>query len=313
MAQVIAGVQGHAENWSLILRQIAAGRLPHAMAFTGPSGIGKKAFAWATAQALVCEVPERAPCGECGACRRVDNRQSESVLLLEAEKGAIKLESARQAVEFLSLRVIGRARVVIIDGAQTLNPQSANALLKSIEEPPERTYFILIVPEISQLIATLRSRVQVMRFAPLSEKILRSLGEPAPDWLLRSAQGSFERLESLRDPAAQEIRAQVLKYLSDATAGRREGLDEILNLTRDREAALKATHFLQQLLRDWSALESGDAIHSDLSAQLAGLPRFAPEKRVLLWRKAFQMELDLVANVDRGLIFENFHYQARNP
>jgi DNA polymerase-3 subunit delta' len=312
MAQIISSVRGHEENWAAVLRQIQIGRLPHAMAFSGPSGTGKKAFAWAVAQALVCENPEVAPCGDCGPCRRVEAHQSEGVLLLESEKGAIKLESAHQAVEFLNLRVLGRARVVIIDGAQTLNPQSANALLKSIEEPPPKTFFILIVPEISQLIPTLRSRVQVLRFAPLSDQILKLLSEPGPEWLMRSAQGSVERLEQLRDPAAQEIRGLVLKFLSDSAAGRRDGLEEILNLTRDRESALKATHFLQQLLRDWTVLESGDSIHSDLTAQLGEIPAYPIEHRVALWRRAFQMELDLVANVDRGLIFENFYQQARH-
>ena len=86
--------------WQSLLRQERAGHLAHAMAFAGPSGIGKKRFAWAFAQALLCEREER-PCGECPACRRVENQQSESVLFLEPQKGVIKLESGAKYLQFL--------------------------------------------------------------------------------------------------------------------------------------------------------------------------------------------------------------------
>jgi DNA polymerase-3 subunit delta' len=311
MARLINSVRGHREVWDMLLRQISTGRLPHAMAFTGPSGIGKKAVAWARAQRLICEHQDAAPCGQCGSCRRVAGHSSENVLFIEPQKGAIRLEASALILDFLVLRLVGRARVILIDGAQLLNPQAANALLKAIEEPPDQTYFILITPEISQLIPTLRSRVQVIRFTPLSEAELQA-DEKIPDWQLNASRGSFEVLESFRDPQMQELRAQVLGFLTSSVSGSRLGLDAILNLARDREAALHVTHHLQSLLRDWSVLESGRLLHSDLKSQFEALPGRPVENRLRLWHKAFQMEQDVKANVDRGLIFENFFYEAKS-
>lgn len=311
MARLIDAVRGHDAVWATLQRQATAGHLPHAMAFTGPPGIGKKAVAWALAQALVCDKPQEAPCGECGPCRRVENRASENVLLIEPQKNSIKLEASAQILDFLSLRLLGRARVILIDGAQLLNPQAANSLLKAIEEPPEQTFFILITPEISQLMPTLRSRVQVLRFAPLSPEDLAA-GEKIEPWLLCSSRGSFELLETFRDPQVQELRRQVLDFLTSSVRGRRDGLDAILGLTRDREAALAITHFLQQFLRDWAVLETGETIHADLKGELEALPPRDFSARTKLWQQAFQMEVDLNANVDRSLIFENFFYQARS-
>lgn len=308
MARLKDALLGHEEIWHTLLRRSELGRLPHALAFVGPSGIGKKHFAWAFAQALVCEAAAP-PCGECPACRRVENHQSESVLFLEPEKGTIKLDAAHQILQFLTLQRLGRARVVIIDSAQSLNPQAANSLLKAIEEPPPQTFFILIASELSQLLPTLRSRLQVLRFSPLNEEQIQQ-GEKLPTWMVRSARGSFEQLETFRDPQSEELRSLAFDFLTGALHARRVGLDALLDHAKDRESSLKAIHFLQQLLRDWTLIESAELIHSDLSTRFTSLPALAAEKRVDLWRSAFQMEQDLIAHVDRGLIFENFFYRA---
>ena len=311
MARLIDAVIGHRTIWQKLLHQFQVQQLPHALAFAGPSGIGKRRVAWAFAQGLVCErEPAMAPCGECSSCRRVENKQSESVLFVEPQKGTIKLESTQQVLQFLNLRRLGKARVVIIDGAQSMNPQAANALLKAIEEPPEQTYFILLVSEWSQLLPTLRSRLQRLRFSPLSETEMKTQ-EELPAWMLRSARGSFEQLESFRDSEVDELRQLTLLYLLSAVEGRRQGLDGLMDRTKDREVAARALQFLQQLLRDWSLLETDDTIHTDLRPKLEALRRPELMQRVTLWRKAFQMEQDLHAHVDRALIFENFFYQAQ--
>ncbi|MGZ3723806.1 MAG: DNA polymerase III subunit [Bdellovibrionales bacterium] len=310
MARLIDAVIGHTQVWENLIRQMRAGHLPHAMAFAGPSGIGKKRVAWAFAQALVCEREER-PCGECPACRRIENQQSESLLFLEPEKGTIKLDSTHQILQFLTLQRIGRARVIIIDSAQTMNPQATNALLKVLEEPPPETYFILVVSELSQLLPTLRSRVQVLRFSPLTEAQIQG-AEPAPGWMVRSARGSFEQLAAFRDETSEEIRALVMDFINGALAGRREGLDALLDRTKDREVALSAIHFIQQLLRDWAILDTGEAIHSDLAPKLQALRPLSDGKKIELWRRAFQIEQDFKAHVDRALLFENFYYGMKS-
>jgi DNA polymerase-3 subunit delta' len=291
------------------MRQLAAGRLPHALALAGPAGIGKKRLAWALAQALVCERDPR-PCGECGPCKRVAAQQSESVLLIEPEKGTIKLESTQAILQFLTLQRIGRARAILVDDAQLLNPQATNALLKAVEEPPPETFFILTVSELSQLLPTLKSRVQVLRMSPLTDAELLT-AESAPAWMVRSSRGSFQQLAAFRNEESEELRKLALNFISAALSGRREGLDSLLDRTKEREAALSAIHFIQQLLRDWAIAGEG-AIHSDLAPKLQALRPLANEKKIELWRRSFQVEQDMKAHVDKSLLFENLYYGMKN-
>lgn len=313
MARLIDSVQGHREIWSKLLAARDNGHLPHGLAFIGPNGIGKKRVAFALAQALVCErtTPGNAePCGDCGPCKRVELQQSESVLFIEPTANTIKLEAAGHVLDFLSLQRIGRARVVIVDQAQMLNPQTANALLKAIEEPPPETFFILLTAEISQLLPTLRSRLQSVRFSPLSESVLKS-AEGIQDWMLKSARGSFETLEQFKDENVASLRALAIEFLKDASQDLRTSLEKAQGEAKDRESALTFTRLLQQLLRDWTVLGSGTVIHGDLAKTLESLPQADPKARVDLWQGAFQMEMDILAHVDRSLCLENFYYRSR--
>lgn len=312
MARLIEQVIGHHATWELLMRQFGNRQLPHAVGFVGPSGVGKKRVAWALAQALVCEVaePQRAPCGECPACRRVENQQSESVLLIEPDKGMIKLESAHEVLQFLTLQRLGRARVVIVDSAQSMNPQATNSLLKAIEEPPPETFFIILIDELSQVLPTLRSRLQLVRFAPLSDDSLR-MGQDVPEWMVRSSRGSRSRLESFQAEETEDLRGLIFEFISGSLEGRREIMPAVFERMKDREAALGAIRYLQQLLRDWTVMGDADVIHSDFKARLETLRPVGEAKRVELWRRAFQMELDFVAHVDKNLLFENFFYSAK--
>lgn len=309
MARLIDAVIGHKHSWDTLMHQLAVGRLPHAMALAGPAGIGKKRLAWALAQVLVCERDAR-PCGECGPCKRVEAQQSESVLFIEPQKGTIKLESTHAILQFLTLQRIGRARVILVDDAQQLNPQATNALLKAIEEPPPETFFIFTVSELSQLLPTMKSRVQVVRMSPLTDEELL-LAEYAPAWMVRSSRGSFQQLSYFRNEESEDLRKLALNFISEALAGRREGLDALLDRTKERDAALSAIHFTQQLLRDW-LIAGEDAIHSDLAPKLQTLRPLANDKKIELWRRSFQVEQDMKAHVDKTLLFENLYYGIKN-
>ena len=303
MAGLIDGVVGHRDTWARLDRTVARGALPHALCFTGPAGIGKRAVARALAQRLLCVTEGARPCGHCGPCRRVAAGQSESLLEIAPEKNQIKIESAREILSFLSLQKVGAARVILIDGPERMNAQTANACLKIIEEPPPATYFVLITPEASLLMPTLRSRAQVIRFAPPTDAELAAhapAGDPpAEPWMIQAAAGSFARLASLREPDQVALREVALEFLRDALHARRAGMSKVLSSAKDRERTLTTILFLQRHLRDWSA---GDL---DLGEDRA------PGARVALWRHAHQMETDFHGHVDRTLIFENFFNHAR--
>jgi DNA polymerase-3 subunit delta' len=171
-------IVGHDSTIEKLKNMIRAGRMPGCMLFVGAPEQGKKMVATYLAQILLCEqkpseekkivaVPADA-CGVCSSCLRVAKNQSEGLMILAPEKGVIKIEAAMAVVRQLSLSAWGRARVVIIDDAHLLNPQAANALLKSIEEPPPHTYFVLISSSQESVLKTLRSRSQIVRFKSLN-------------------------------------------------------------------------------------------------------------------------------------------------
>jgi len=266
MARVIDGLPGFEKIWERLVNQKFQGKLPHAMAFSGPSVAEKLDVAWAFAQLMVCDLPE-APCGVCGPCLRVEARSSESVLLIAPEKNAIKLEAAHEILSFLSLQRVSRARIVLIDQAHLLNVQTANALLKAIEEPPPETYFILVTSEFSLLLPTLRSRVQTIRFAPQAYT---------------------------PDPELKALSELAFRFLDEAASGRRDALEEAQAEAKDREIALHFVRLLQRELRSRAVADAG-----------------ALRPLTDLWQSAYKVELDLLANVDRALLLQNFYYKAR--
>jgi DNA polymerase-3 subunit delta' len=159
-----------------------AERFPHALLIHGARGNGKLALAERVAQVLLCEDPPRRPCGRCEGCRwfaagtHPDSRRVEPEALakqpaMEPEEGAepaakrgkpsiqIKIEQVRALDDFLNLRSHrGRLRVALIHPAEDMNPNTSNALLKGLEEPPPGAVFLLVSHRPSQLLPTIRSR-----------------------------------------------------------------------------------------------------------------------------------------------------------
>ena len=311
MARLIDGIAGHGPTWNRLRDLVKRGRLPHALALTGPPGIGKQMLAWALAQLLLCEETEtEKPCGRCPPCQRVANRQSEGVLLVEPTGTQIKLEGATSILTFLSLARLTPARIIIVDGAQALNPQAANSLLKIVEEPPDHTYFLFIVPEISRWLPTLRSRTQVVRLTPLSDEILAERSR-APEWMRRAARGSLGRLLELENSEdGEDLRRISLGFVTHSVRGERAGLDQILAATKERPVALRAVQFLQRTLRDWCVGDHAEALNVDQTADLAAVGEVSIGHRLDLWRQSFRMETDLLGFVDRNLVFENFYQRG---
>lgn len=237
-----------------------AGRLPHALCFSGPV---EHEFVWKFAELLVCESDEP-PCGICGPCRRVVARQSESVLWIAPEKNTIKVEAARDILDFLALQRVSRARIIVIEQAHLLNVQTANALLKAIEEPPPETYFVLLTSEFSLLLPTLRSRVQTLRFAPK---------------------------EYVPDPEQAPLSDLAKRFLSEARTGGREALEEAIAEAKDRETAVNLARLIQREVRV-TALQNPEDMrrHGDLwqAAYKVELDILANIDRALLLENLFR-------------------------
>ncbi len=149
---------------------VKSGRLPPALLFVGPQGVGKALAALFLAEALSC--PERLDgdaCGHCPSCIQVKRQLYPDLLLVESEKRQIKIDQIRELQDFISFApVVGDRRIVIIKDAHLLNPIAANALLKTLEEPFASVSFILLSHRHNLLPATVLSRCLVLPFVSLS-------------------------------------------------------------------------------------------------------------------------------------------------
>lgn len=208
----LGDVSGHARVRAALSRALERDRLPPALLFAGPEGVGKKTMALAAAQAALCEAaPRPEPCGECRTCRSVGRASSPSHLTALREEAArhpdedewgnfhlhpdlvlvegwwltrggrprpspeIRVGQVRALVaEVPGAPFEARRRVFVVDDAHTMNESSQNALLKSLEEPPPRSHLILVSAQPQGLRQTIRSRCQLLRFGPLSRFVVTS-------------------------------------------------------------------------------------------------------------------------------------------
>jgi DNA polymerase-3 subunit delta' len=192
-------VAGHAQASNMLMQAYRGGKLPHALILAGPVGIGKATLAFHLANPLLkypdhASAPEKlaVPDPASSLFRQIASGAHPSVLHLTRPyddrakrfKTVLAVDEVRRVGQFLSLTSHdGGYRVVIVDAADDMNSNAANALLKNLEEPPKRTLFILVVHAPGSLLPTIRSRCQTVRLAPLSETELLSVldrTEPPP-------------------------------------------------------------------------------------------------------------------------------------
>lgn len=157
------------EQWDQLWRAKTANRLPHALLLTGMRDLGKAKFANDFAHALLCEHIDSNGmyCEKCQTCRLIDGRAHPNVLFIEPEKEgqAIKVDQIRQVSEFVNQSALrGTYRIVIINPANNMNVNAANALLKTLEEPSSFVVIILISDQSERLPATILSRCQRIQF-----------------------------------------------------------------------------------------------------------------------------------------------------
>lgn len=187
-------------------------RLPHALLLTGTTGIGKAHFAETLAASLICPQPDQLhgmACGHCHACHLLAVGNHPDRLLVAPEKAGktIKVDAIRQLVQFNALSRYGQgAKVVIIDPADMMTDAAANALLKTLEEPTEGCYLIVISSHPNRLAATLRSRCQRYHFASPPRQV-------ALDWL--SQQGVNEAALRLDLAIGAPLHARSLRQEED--------------------------------------------------------------------------------------------------
>src|SRR5437660_9005046 len=178
---------GNEEVKDALRHLLASGRMPGSLLFTGEAGIGKKLFALELAKALNCR--NRAgveACDECSSCKRISNStfppfsevkdnnermiwsEHGDVSMVRPYKQIIRVKPMRELEREANFRPFeGAARVFVVEDAEYMNDQAANALLKTLEEPPPTSHLILTSANPTALLATIRSRCQIIRLAPI--------------------------------------------------------------------------------------------------------------------------------------------------
>jgi DNA polymerase-3 subunit delta' len=231
--------------------QVPSGAMTHAWLFTGPAGSGRSVAARALAAALECE-RGGVGCGECSACRTVRARSHPDVHSVVPEGLSISVAEMRAVVARSARRpALGRWQVVLIEDADRLTEQAANALLKAVEEPPERTVFLLCVPSLhpDDVSLTIRSRCRLVTLrTPATDAVADVLQRDGVDadtarWAAAAGQGHVGRSRRLaRDAEARDHRATVLAIPASLTSLQKclAAADHLVGAAEAEAAAISA-------------------------------------------------------------------------
>ncbi|MEE9277728.1 MAG: DNA polymerase III subunit delta' [Dehalococcoidia bacterium] len=290
------GVVGAADAVTTLQRMLAADRVPHALLITGPPQVGKSRVALGLARALNCDAASGRPCERCRACERIaagkhadvevvapgglcrvaehDHSRSRSIGICAVRR--LEMTAAMQPYE-------GRQRVFIVDPADALTEEAADAFLKTLEEPPAAVTFLLVTSRPALLPETVRSRCRALTVAPLAVADLaawlaaeRELPEEQANMLARMGRGRLGWVLSALaegDPLALR-RAQTEEIRRLAAAGRAERFAHAETLAgrgADPQNALTALAHWTDWWRDILLVAAGSddrILHRDQRAEL---------------------------------------------
>ena len=320
--QAAAPCPWHLPIWSALT---ARSRHPHAFLFGGTAGVGKRLFADAFADWLLCQQP--APGRACGQCRSCQLRHAGShpdrlVVQPEEEGKVIRVDTVRQLADFMGQTAQqGGRKVVILQPAEAMNLNAANALLKSLEEPSGETYLLLISDQPSRLLPTIRSRCQVHTLpAPEQSVAMHWLAQRLPELddtqraaLLLMAAGAPLRALALHAMDAANLRLQVV-----------EGVKALRKSEKSASQLAEAWNALPlELLADWfcdwtldllrlktAALEV--PVNTDMAQVLPYMARRVSVSALLEWQSWLLEHRSMIlgkANLNRVLLIETLLIQ----
>ncbi|MBN2232187.1 MAG: DNA polymerase III subunit delta' [Deltaproteobacteria bacterium] len=316
-------VVGHRRIVLQLQALVRGDRLPAALLFAGMSGIGKRLAARGVAQTLLCPVAAGDDaCGGCPDCRQVERGIHPDVLhvrvLTEEDRKQILIDQIRAVQTGLGYAPLrGRYKVVIIDAAHMMNAPAANALLKTLEEPPERSLFILVTDRSRVLLPTILSRCLKFFFAPLAVGEVREIlsardsgvAGASLDTAVCLGGGSVSR--SLAFLAADRLawkRDLVARFagLSPIDPGAAVELAELL--AAEGDTAALAAYVLESFLRDvliCSGASTVGCMHADQQSAVRDFAgRCPPEVACDLLRAVNDLQTAALSNINIRLAWE---------
>jgi len=246
-------------------------RLAGTYLFHGPSGVGKEFASKEFAKALNCETRHGDSCDECSSCQRIGQNKHPDVYWVfpVGKKRVIKISQIREMQRFASMRAFeAKKKVCVIVDAHTLNEQSSNALLKTLEEPPPNTVFILVTDSPETLLPTIRSRSQDVRFISLEKSVLSviltgKMGVPAneAEVLSQLGLGSMGRAVSYKDEDTKNLRKFILDLLEKGPMNKMKDLTD--NIDRILEMLEDYKEKLEKQMKQASSRENEDGEKDD--------------------------------------------------
>jgi DNA polymerase III subunit delta' len=217
-------VYGHEKQIRVLQTAMSRDRIPHAYLFYGAEGIGKRTVAEVFAKALNCATGRDSldACDVCPSCIKIDHGNHPDVITIKAQGQSIKIQEVRELQEQMKFSPFeGGKRIFIIVDADKMNIASANAILKTLEEPSAANILVLLSSRPHQLPATVLSRCQHLRFSPLRRETVASLLEEKFSLDHKSAQlialssgGSIGRAQAMNDESYLTTRATVLDIIA---------------------------------------------------------------------------------------------------
>jgi DNA polymerase-3 subunit delta' len=314
-------IAGHRQVLQLLAGAVERQTLSPSLILDGPEGVGKRRSAVALAQLLNCAAPQPSEgigldaCGICASCLRIGRGVHSDVLVIEpGDTGAIKVDQIRDAIERAAYRPFeGRRRVVILDDADAVLVEAQNALLKTLEEPPSASVFVLVTSRPDVLLPTVRSRCQRLRFGRLAagdiaEVLIRDhdYDEAGAHAAASAADGSVRAaLEGDSDDfaAAREAAAGLLQGVATSTDPRRRlnSAKILIGNGVDRDELSRRLRALSSLLRDLGVLLSRAdercLANADMKPVLSGLANAFDGDRTV---RAFSAVDEAVSALERN-------------
>ncbi len=227
-------IKGQERAISFLKKALDSNRLAHAYLFVGPEGVGRETTALSFFGRLVCE--NKIFCESCLPCRKFKKGLHPDVEILTPQGKSIKIEQIRALEAKLYFKPLEyEKRLILIPQAEAMTREAANALLKSLEEPPPYTLFVLLSQTTEALLPTIVSRCQIVRFKPLSFQVLKGLLEKRfeklpeeAEGLAILAEGSLGRALRLAEKGLLEELFRLAKALSEGRPSQLVALAEVI-------------------------------------------------------------------------------------
>lgn len=319
-----ADIIGQQKPLATLRSALAAGRVHHAYLFLGPEGVGKRAVAVAFAKAIHCAELTNDFCGDCADCSRIADGNHPDVRVIEplAGKKEISIQQIRNLQRELSYRSFtGMRKIAIVDPATLMNAPGQNALLKTLEEPPQDSLIILIAANVGGLLPTLRSRCLQLTFAPLTRKevsgfLISRHGMNGTDAELVAALalGSIGAALAFNKEELIEQRRNWTGALSSLRAGDYRGaMMAAETLSSQRDEMLKFLQWAESWYRDLlvqkAAQGTGNLVNVDLREQIDERAANSDLQQTL--RAISQIEgaaARVQRNLNRRMVLERFFF-----